>query len=32
MVALRNDAIVNHQNCADNWIRAGPPYRFLRFL
>jgi hypothetical protein len=25
MVALCNDPIVNHQNGADNWIRAGLP-------
>jgi hypothetical protein len=32
MMAFCNDPIVNHQNCADSWIRAGLPYRFLRFL
>jgi hypothetical protein len=32
MMASCNDPIVNYQNCADSWIRAGLSYCFLRFL
>jgi hypothetical protein len=32
MMTLCNDPIVNYQNGADSWIRAGLSYCFLRFL